>query len=301
METCMEGQHDTKRKKRFGDRPDGRKLRTVAPMARVIYFIMKKRSDAQNYFADTIELDAVDEYIRKKHAEGMKTFGLMHLFVAAYIRTVSQRPGINRFVSGQTLYSRDYAEVVMTIKREMRLDAPDTCIKLRFDRNATANDVYEKFNQLITEYRSNPGESDFDKVAKILNYIPRLLLRFLVGVLNFLDYFGLMPKALLEVSPFHGSFIITSMGSLGIQPIYHHLYDFGNLPIFLSYGAKRYAYETDAEGKVRRRAYVDFKVVTDERICDGYYFASAVKLMKQYLKNPSRLDEPPAEVLEDID
>jgi len=297
----MEQTSAKKRKKRWGDRPDGRKLRTVAPMARVIYFIMKKRSDAQNYFADTIELDAVDTYIRKKHDEGLKTFGLMHLFIAAYIRTVSQRPGINRFVSGQTLYSRDHVEVVMTIKREMRLESPDTCIKIPFERDATSYDVYEKFNKLITEYRDNPGESGFDKTAKILNYIPRLLLRFLVGMLNFLDYFGLLPKALLQVSPFHGSFIITSMGSLGIQPIYHHLYDFGNLPIFLSYGAKRYARVADSEGKIQRKAFIDFKVVTDERICDGYYFASAVKLMKQYLKNPERLDTPPEEVLEDID
>ena len=270
-------------------------------MARVIYFIMKKRSDALNYFSDSVDMEPLDAYIRKKHEEGEKTFGLLHLFVAAYIRAVSQRPGINRFVSGQTLYSRDHVEVVMSIKREMRLDAPDTCIKIPFDRDATADDVFRKFDEVISGYRAQNGGSDFDKTAKILNYIPRLTLRFLIGFLNCLDYFGLLPKALLDVSPFHGSFIITSMGSLGIQPIYHHLYDFGNLPIFFSYGAKRYVDEIGEDGKRKRHAYVDFTVVTDERICDGYYFASAFKLMKQLLKNPEKLDVPPEEIVEDID
>lgn len=288
-------------RKRWGDRPDGRKLRTIEPMTRMMSFIMKKRSDALNYFADSIDMESVDKYIKNKHSEGKKGFGLMHVFIASYIRTVSQRPALNRFVSGQTLYSRDYIDVVMTIKKEMRLDSPDTCIKIRFDRDATAYDVYERFNTTITEYRAQKGASGFDQTAKALNYIPRLLLRFVVGVLKFLDYFGIMPKILLKVSPFHGSFIITSMGSLGIQPIYHHLYDFGNLPIFLSYGAKRYAREISEGGSVQRKAYVDFTVVTDERICDGYYFASSLKYMKQLFKNPERLDEKPAEIIEDVE
>ena len=78
-------------------------------------------------------------------------------------------------------------------------------------------------------------ENDFDNVAKKLVKIPGLFLRAAMGVLRFLDYFGMLPKALLKVSPFHGSMVITSMGSRGIPAIYHHLYDFGNLPCFLAY------------------------------------------------------------------
>jgi hypothetical protein len=91
------------------------------------------------------------------------------------------------------------------------------------------------------------------------------------------------------------------MGSLGIQPVYHHIYDFGNLPVFIAYGKKRTVSTTDSDGNVKKGRVIDIKVVMDERICDGFYFASAFKALKRYVENPERLTEPPAEVLEDID
>ena len=116
-----------------------------------------------------------------------------------------------------------------------------------------------------------------------------------------MDYFDILPKALTKVSPFHGSFIITSMGSLGINAIYHHLYDFGNLPVFLSFGKKYSDVVINDEGKAEKRHFVTFKAVTDERICDGYYYASAFKIVKRYLLNPKLLDVAPETVAEDID
>ena len=119
-------------------------------------------------------------------------------------------------------------------------------------------------------------------------------------MLKTLDYFGLLPKILLKISPFHASYFITSMGSLGIPPIYHHLYDFGTCPIFFTFGTKRRAYELDSDGNVKKKQYVDFTYVTDERICDGFYFAAALKQFKRILKNPWQLDEVP-EVIPDVD
>ena len=120
-------------------------------------------------------------------------------------------------------------------------------------------------------------------------------------LLEFLDYHGWLPQALLDVSPFHGSMIITSMGSLGIPPIYHHLYNFGNLPVFISYGLKYHKIVMNANGAVERRTMIDVKVVTDERICDGFYFASALKLIRKFVASPALLTTPPETVIEDID
>jgi hypothetical protein len=91
------------------------------------------------------------------------------------------------------------------------------------------------------------------------------------------------------------------MGSLGIQPIYHHIYDFGNLPVFISYGAKRTQIVYDSEGNMKKKHFVDLKVVTDERIVDGYYYASAFKMLKRIMKNPEQLLTPPEKVEEDVD
>ena len=287
-----------KRRRRFGDRKDGRRVRGIHAMQYMIPFFMKERSDAQNHFQDEVDITNIERYIQEKRAAGYTDMGFLHVFIAAYVRAISQRPAINRFLSGQWVYARPDVVAVMPVKKEMSIDSPDTEIKVHFDQRDTAVQVYEKFQAVYTDAISK--ENSFDKVAGFLTKIPRLLLRFCVSMLHFLDYFDLLPKALLEVSPFHGSVIITSMGSLGINAIYHHLYNFGNLPVFLSYG-KKYTKTVIEDGVAEKRHYVTFRAVVDERICDGYYYASGFKIMKRYLLHPELLDTEMTEYVEDID
>ncbi len=277
----------------------GRKLKTLPAMAMVSPYIMKTRNTSSNLIKDTLVTDKIDEYIREKKNQGLENFTLMHVLIAAYIRTVASKPGINRYIQGQRVFARNNVEVCLTIKKEMTLESPDTVVKAYFYPDATAEDVYNELNRVVKEYRDNPG-GDFDETVKFLRYLPGLVLKFAVWVLNLLDYFGLLPRFLTKISPFHGSFFITSMGSLGIPPVYHHLYDFGNVPIFMSFGVKRREYILNEEGQREKHSFVDYTVVTDERICDGYYFASALKQLKRYAKNPWKLDEKPDEVIEDI-
>jgi len=301
-ETEKKVQKRKKRRRRFGDRSDGRKLRTISPMLRFMPYIMPRRSDALNYYTDSFEITDIEAFCRAKVKCGMVDFSFLHILIAAYIRTVAMRPALNRFVSGQKIYSRgDDISVVMTIKRSMKLSSPDTCIKVHFTPYDTIDDVYRKFDAVVQANKNEDEVNSFDKLNRLLLLIPGLLCRWTVKFLNFLDYFGLLPKKLLELSPFHGSMIITSMGSLGIKPIYHHIYDFGNLPLFISYGAKRSLVSLDKEGNVKKRKYIDVKVVMDERICDGYYYASVLKCVKRFVENPSLLELPPEEVVEDVD
>ena len=286
-------------KRRFGDRADGRRVRTISPMARVSPYIMKTRNTSQNYIRDEIDTTKIDQYIKEKKAKGMAGFNLMYILIAAYVRTLAQDPGLNRFIAGQEIYARHNIEICLTIKKEMELTAPDTVIKAEFEPDATAEEVYEKINRIIEDYRAAPGGA-FDGMAKILSYMPGLLMKFVVFLLQFLDYFGIMPRFISRLSPFHGSFFITSMGSLGIPPIYHHLYDFGNVPVFMSFGAKEHRYVTQPDGSVKHMPYVSFTVVMDERIVDGFYYATALRYMRRIYRNPWQLDERPETVAEDI-
>lgn len=291
-----------KRRRRFGDRSDGRKLRTINPMTKFMPYIMPMRCDACNTYSDMFDVTKTDKFCREKVKQGKTSFGFLHVMLAAYVRTVSQRPGINRFISGQKVFGRNDIQVVMTIKKTLSLDSPDTCIKVRFEPTDTVDEIYEKFNAVVAAVQNAPEEvNSFDKLNKLLSLIPGLLCRWTVKFLNFLDYFGLLPKKLLWLSPFHGSMIITSMGSLGIRPIYHHIYNFGNLPVFIAYGGRRSVVCCDKEGHASLKKYIELKVVTDERICDGYYYASAFKLVKRYVENPELLETPPEKVVEDID
>ena len=277
-----------------------RRVRSLPPMSVIVPFIMVNRNGSCNLIKEDIPTAPLDAYIKKKREEGMEHLTLMHVIIAAYVRLVSQRPAINRFIRGQRVWTRRSIEVALTIKKEMTLDSPDTVIKVIFQPTDTIKEVYEKMEKIINDYRSNPG-GDFDDTARWFSYIPSLLLKNVIWFIKVLDYFGLIPKFLTGVSPFHCSMFITSMGSLGIPAIYHHLYDFGTCPQFIAFGTKKREYKINPDGTIYRENTVDVKFVCDERICDGYYYAAALKLMKHILKAPVQLDNPPEEVFEDID
>ena len=107
-----------KYKRKFGDRPDGRKIRSLDPLNTVSSYIMAKRNDACNLFEISIDIENVEKYIKKKRAEGLKCFGILHVLIAAYVKTVAKRPGINRFISGQKIFARHDLQVMLTIKKE---------------------------------------------------------------------------------------------------------------------------------------------------------------------------------------
>ena len=292
---------EKKRKRRWGDRKEGRKLRTIDPILRIMPYIMTKRSDSQNFFTEKLDITEAEKFCREQTRAGKKNFSMLHVIIAAYIRVVSQRPAINRFVSGQKIYARNNIEVLMTIKKKMAIDGEETSIKVSFEPTDTIYDVYDKFNKVVEENKGETEGNNMDHFVKLMNYVPGFLLKFIVWLIKTLDYYGLLPQFLLNLSPMHGSMIITSMGSLGIRPIYHHIYDFGNLPVFVAYGSKQHGVKMDDEGNVKKYRYIEMKVTTDERICDGYYYASAFKMMKKLFENPRVLENPPETVVEDID
>ena len=286
----------------WGDRTDGRRIRTEPPMNQVSPYIMVTRCTSMNLFTEAFEITNVERYIRQKRREGLTSFGLMHVMLACYCRALCKYPGLNRFISGQKIYSHgDDVQFCLTVKKEMTSTSPETVIKVHLAPTDTAEDVYNKLNKEIEIVKNSPLDSGFDNLAHAFTLIPGLFLKFTVWLLKTMDYFGLLPKFLLELSPFHGSVFFTSMGSLGIPPIYHHLYDFGNLPVFGSFGCKRRALELQEDGSVVQKKYLDFKFSMDERIVDGFYYAAFFKYFKRLLAHPEVLDNAPEEVLRDID
>ena len=286
----------------WGDRIDGRRVRTLSPMAQITSYFQWERNICSNFFEESFEISHVERYIRQKRREGLTDFGITHVLLAAYVRGVAKYPQLNRFINGQKVYSRgDDIQYCMVIKKEMNVDSPDTSIKVHLHPADTAADVYRKLNEAVDRVKATTElDSNLDSLIMALNLIPSVVLKFTVWLLKFLDYFGLLPKFLLELSPFHGSLFFTSMGSLGIPPIYHHLYDFGNLPVFGAFGMKRKAFEVQEDGSVVQRKYIDVKFVLDERIVDGYYYATFFKYFRTLMRHPEVLDNPPETVVQDI-
>ena len=289
-----------KTRKRAGDRRDGRLLRSLPAFSKFIPFIMPTRNDAQIFYDESFEVSSVDRRLRKLRVDGYKGIGMLHFLIATHIRCISMLPGINRFIAGRRIYAHDDITVVMAVKRSLSVDATETTIKVHFQPTDTIFDVYRKLNAKIEEIKTSEEDNNTEEVAEALTKVPRFLLRIAIGVLRALDYFGLIPDSLIEASPFHGSMIITDMGSLRLRPVFHHIYNFGTLPVFIAFGAKRHAYEIDRHGKVVDNKYVDCKFVIDERIADGHYYGQFLQAYRYIFEHPEILEKAPTRVIEDV-
>ena len=283
-------------KRRFGDRKDGYRLRKADPFFRVIPYLMKNRSGAQVFFKDRVYLKEIDILIKQLRDEGHK-LGFLHIVIASMVRTMSQRPKINRFVAGRKIYARKEISFSITIKKDMSDDSEETTIKIIFEPTDTIYDVIEKINLQINNNKNVNTDNSTDKAAKVFSILPGFLLNWSLNFVRFLDFYGRVPKFLTDLSPFHSSVYLTDLGSLGIKGAYHHLFDIGTNTVFIAFGTKTKEQYIDSDNNVTIRKSMDLRIVADERVVDGYYFAKSIKLAKRIMENPRQLLLPPKEVI----
>ena len=282
------------------NRPDGRRLRTVEPMQLITGFLMKKRYDSMNMYEDTINVDAWDKYIKEKKAEGIK-LSYMHIFIAGVVRMIALRPRLNRFVMNGKIYTRPKIWVSFTIHPELTFDSPDTTIKLCFEGTESILEIAEKINEAIQkETVQRTEENDTDKLARFFTAIPSGILNVVVAVLMWMDRHNMMPKSIIEFSPFHTTFYITNLKSLGINHVMHHTCEFGTNGLFFAMGKEKQVPVVE-KGEVVIQKQMGFSLVSDERFCDGLYYALALREFRKIMKNPAALETPLEKKVEDIE
>lgn len=272
----------------FGYRRDGKKAKNLQPFFYVIPHVMKTRSDSQVYFKTDIPLEPLDAYISKKAEEGIK-LSYMNVIYAALVKLLAERPNLNRFVMNGKIYDRNEITISLAIKKSLTDDGQETTIKLPFTGKENIFEVKEKLDKAIEKNKDTKEANDTDILATVLSHTPSTLVGIFVSFMKILDKYGLLPRWVLNASPFHTSLFLTNVGSLGIDYIYHHLYDFGTTSLFFAMGKKKksYIYEDD---EIKESKCITLGFVGDERICDGFYYASSMKMLNKYLRKPEILE-----------
>ena len=278
-------------------RADGKRLKGADPMYQVAAHIMAKRSDAMNMITIDIPIEPMNKYLNEKRKEG-KRYSHLSLIIAAYLQTMAEFPALNRFVVNKTIYARKEIAVGMVVLKGGKIDSHGTMSKLYLQPHYTLDDVQNTIEKYISDNRAEENLNGTDKFIKFILSVPGLL-RFGVIMFKFLDKYGLLPKKIIDISPFHTSAVVTNLASIRTNHIYHHVYDFGTTSIALAMGNLR-------EVPVEKRGEVEFVrcmpigMVMDERIASGSYFALAFRKFKKLLSDPSQLETPPEKIVKDI-
>lgn len=276
-------------------RPDGKRLKNCDPMYTVAAYIMDKRMDAMNAITIDIPLDPIQEYLNKKRKEGV-SISHMAVIIAAMLRTTAEYPELNRFIVNKKAYARNEFAVSMVVLKNG--DASHgTMSKMYFELSDTIFDVNNNINKFVEENRETPDNNGTEKLIKFLLSMPGIL-PVGVGLFKWMDKHGLLPKAIIDMSPFHNTLVISNLASIRTNHIYHHIYEFGTTSMIMTMGNSREVPKRKG-GEIVFEKCMPIGVVMDERIASGSYFAIAFRRMKQYLRNPELLELPPEKIVPD--
>ena len=278
-------------------RADGKRLRNTDPMYTVAAYVMNKRVDSMNMVTLDIPYDPIQNYLNEKRKQGI---AISHLgvIIAAYLRTAAEFPLLNRFIMNCKPYARNEFCVAMVVLKSGEMDN-GTMSKMYFKMTDTIFDVNGKINEYVSDNREVPEKNGTEKMIKILLGAPGVL-RVGVGLFKFKDKHGLLPKKVIDMSPFHNSLCISNLASIRTNHIYHHCYEFGTTSVFITLGNLREVAKRKG-GEVVFERCIPLGVVMDERICSGSYFALAFRRMRKYMRNPELLELPPEVINEDPD
>ena len=267
-------------------RPDGTRVKGLTPIVQALPHIMPKRYDAQNWASDYVDEDILKAYIRQKRREG-RLVTHMSVLVAAYYKAALENPKVNYFIMNRKVYKRNHFCFSFVILKTRADGTPDeTCIKIFLEPEDDVFTISQKVKEHIDRNLEKVHNNNTDKFANWAFSIPGLA-RGVFGLAYRLDQVGLLPRKIIDLSPFHTSLFITNLASINTTCIYHHCYEFGTTGVFICMG-KPVPDPMAPEGS--RKKLIPLGVVMDERIATGIEYSRFFAAFQRYLKKPELLE-----------
>ena len=282
-------------KRRRGDRRDGRLLRELDSLHFITGIIYPNRCDNEAYISERIDLTAINAYLAEKNkTETDFPYTMFHLVVAALLRTITQRPKLNRFIVNSNFYQRNEVSAAFVVKKQFSDKGAEALAFLHSKEDNTLADVHAYIRAQVQECRSEKVDSSTENMD-ILNKLPRWLGKTAVKFIMWLDKHGWVPKDMVATDPYYSSVVISNLGSIKLKCGYHHLTNWGTCSLFCIIGEKKLAPYYDENGNVSMRETLELGLTIDERLADGYYYSKSVRLLEYLLTHPEELEKPMSE------
>lgn len=267
-------------------RGDGDFVEKVPPYRRIMPFIMPTRTESAVYFEQVIDATRGLAYIAQWNARFPdKKITFLHLMMYGAIQSLHERPRLNRFTMGGYLYQRRGIWVSYSAKKAFDDESPIVVLKKRFDPGQSFAEMVDQMYGSLKEGRSDK-KSHVDKELDLFLKAPAPVLNLGVRILRWLDSWNLLPLSFIEPDPMYSSLFIANLGSVKLESAYHHLYEYGTIPLFGVLGRLHEAVVPGPDGTARVRQQISIKWSYDERVDDGLYAAKSLELVRLRLEDP---------------
>ncbi len=267
-------------------RPDGDLVRDVPATRRIMPYLMRTRNESAVYFEQEVDLKQADAFIRAfNEAHPSTPITVQHLVMWAVLQVLERFPTMNRFVAGGRLFDRRGIWFSYSAKQRLREGAPLVVIKRRFDPQEPFADMVADMQRQLNEDRFSGRRSASDHEIALLMKLPGVLRRVVMAAGRFADAWGLLPGSMIEQDPMYASVFFANLASIGMEPCYHHLYEYGTIGVFGVIGRPVAAPGSPTSGPGRRRT-MALRWTFDERVEDGLVAGYALKRAKQIIEDP---------------
>jgi hypothetical protein len=247
-------------------------------------FLLRGRNESAVYFEQHLDLTKTLPWIATWNERGQRAT-LFHVILHGLASVLHERERLNRFTVGRRTFQRKAVFLSFAAKKQMSDEAPLATVKRRFERVEAFGELVEQLTGEIGGARS-VKPSAMDKELRTLLALPGFLLAFLIGALRRLYAIGLAPRGLIDTDPLYTSAFVANLGSLKIDAAYHHLYEHGNCPLFVTIGQITQTPVVE-DGQVVARPRLTLRYTFDERVEDGLYCAKSLQVLARRIEDPA--------------
>jgi hypothetical protein len=254
-------------------------------------FLMPTRNGAFVLFEQEVAAEPARRALETLNAgrPPERAITLFHLVLRALGVVLTEFPRLNRFVAGSRLYQRRGVWIAFSAKQRLERDAPIFTKKIAFDPDESLTAMVDRILGEVREGRSG-RESATDREIKAFLRLPAPVLRLGVRAVRRLDAWGLLPASFSAGDPLYASAFVANLGSVGLDAAYHHLFEYGTIPIFVTIGRLHRAPVVLTDGSVASREVFALRYTYDERVEDGFYAARALERLQALLEDPANPD-----------
>jgi hypothetical protein len=270
-------------------RSDGDLLRNVGPLRRMMPKLMRGRNESIIFHTAQWDIAAARAWLREFNRSRRGTGDpatLFHMLVFACANMLHARPGLNRFVSGGRLYQRKGVWLSFALKKRMAEEEPLLTVKLEFPAGEHFDQCVERIAAATKDSRYG-GERHIDSEVRLLTNLPGPLLTAILAGGRLLDRINLLPSFFIDPDPLYTSMFLANLGSIHIDSVHHHLYEYGTCSLFGVMGTVKKVMAVDRRGRPEVREVLQVNWSLDERVNDGFYCVESLAMLQRQMEDPA--------------
>ena len=264
------------------NRSDAKWIKPKDTIQAIVPYIMPNRCDAEVSSKVDIDITKLVEFVDKQNEKDLGyKMTYFHAISSCFAKTVFNRPALNRFVKNKRLYERNKITFAFIAKDKLSDKGEERIICIDINPKDNIMTYSKKVAVDVFKVRKE-GSNDMDGILKAFTSLPKWLLSIIVKIVMFMDNHGISPESLTEKDTNYATILLSNLGSIKTNSVYHHLNEYGTNSVVITIGTIR---------EEKSKKIVDITATLDERIADGFYFAKSIQLAEYIAKNPELLLE----------